>query len=82
MATVTQETLESSLDSVRSGSGVLWIRTYTHTTKIDRKCLVRWASVPGKPLLSASSDGKGFRLRRGNGNVYVMPGYLTLTKEG
>ena len=73
---VTTENLNRALDAVRAGLAILWVCTYTRQTRIDAKCLARWATVPGNPLIRV--DGTGFRLRNGKRSVHVFPGYNKL----
>ena len=56
-----------------AAGGVLIVPTYTHVTRIDAKVVANFAKA-GEWLLKA--EGKGYRLRKGKGSVYLFPGQL------
>ena len=72
MARVPPKCLDKALAHVKAG-GRLCVRTITRTTIIDQKCVDRFAKA-GVWLLK--EEGDGYRLRRGNSSVYLMPGQL------
>ncbi len=69
---VPPKSLSAALEHVKDG-GTLIIPTYTHCTVIDQRVVDRFAKS-GAWLLR--EDGDGYRIRRGKGSDYVVPGLL------
>jgi len=68
------KSLDKVLAHIRAG-GVAFVATYMSYTEINAKCLAKWETA-GLPLLR--EDGDGYRMSRGRGSVYLMPGQLKL----
>jgi hypothetical protein len=77
MTSVPPRSLQKALDFVKAG-GRLCVRTMTNVTVIDAKTLARFGRV-GAWLLR--EEGESYRLRRGNGSVYLLPGQLEAINE-
>lgn len=75
---VPARSLEKALAFVKAG-GRLCIRTYVRITVIDAKALARFERA-NEWLLK--EEGESYRLRRGRGSVYLLPGQLEAINEG
>lgn len=73
MTSVAPRSLETAISHLRSG-GRLVVPSYTRVIIIDRRCLERFERA-GQWLLR--EDGDGYRLRKGKGSVYLLPGQLS-----
>lgn len=71
MVNVTHNNFDSVVSAVKAGDMVMFIPTYTKTTKIDDKCFSRFEKLGLNPIVK-SSDGKGYRLRTGKSNLYIF----------
>ncbi len=72
MKSVPSKSLESALRHVQKG-GKLVVRTCTHITVIDKKCVARFEKA-GHWILK--EEGDGYRMRTGKKSVYLLPGQL------
>lgn len=73
---VSPNCVNAALNHVRNG-GRLVVATPLRVIIIDRKTLLRFEKG-GHWLLKA--EGDGFRLRSGQGSVYLLPGQLCMTE--
>lgn len=64
---MTHTPAQDLLDRIASGS-TLFIHTYTRITKVDQRCVERFAKV-GIPVLKNGADG---RLRMASGRSFVL----------
>lgn len=60
--------------------GRAFVSTQTRLTIIDRKTVDRFAKA-NEWILKDDADGKGIRLRRGRGSVYLFAGQLRVTMD-
>jgi len=72
MLPVESNNLQGALKHVAAG-GRLCVPTASRCTVIEQKHLAAWDKA-GRPLLR--EDGQGYRMRRGKGSVYLLPGQL------
>ncbi len=71
---VPPNSVELALAHVRAG-GRLIVRTCTRTTVISARTLASFEAA-GEWVIKSS--GEGYRLRRGKGSDYLMPGQLEM----
>jgi len=69
--------LDRALSFVKSG-GRLCVRTAVRVTIIDSKVLARFERANAWLI---KEEGSSYRLRRGNGSVFLLPGQLEAINE-
>ncbi len=73
---VPPKSLAMALDHLRTG-GKLFIPTYTRVTVLTLRTLERFEKA-GSWLLK--EDGDGYRMKCGNGSVFLFPGQLKIQR--
>lgn len=71
----THENFEGLFNETRAGRAILYIQTYTHIIRIDRRAIERFEKG-GFEILKPDRDGKGFRVAAGRRFDYVFQGQL------
>jgi hypothetical protein len=72
---VTHENFDACFDRAKRGETALYIPAAYRTTKINAKCIAKFEAI-GRAVIKKDTDGKGFRLSRGNHYDYVFQGGL------